>query len=136
MILIILEGRPIPFKSARVYQTRTFNPLYQELDKAKYEIKKQYADALLDCAVSVSITFFFKIPVSFSKKKREKALKGEIFPVTRPDRGNCLKFYEDTLIGTVITDDSIIVDGPVRKRYALKDSTVIQIERMNTDQVM
>ena len=127
-ILIDIPGKPIPFKAPQVYQSRTFNPRHAEKDQVQDIIRKQYGDALLDAPLNVRFTFFVQIPVSFSKKKVEAALSGEIFPVTRPDASNMVKFYEDCLIGTVIEDDSLIVVLCAYKLYAVKPSTVIQIE--------
>lgn len=55
---------------------------------------------------------------------------GTLRPITRGDRGNYLKFLEDCLIGIVIKDDSIIVDGPVRKVYGEKGKTIIKINEV------
>ena len=133
MILINLPGKPIPFKSPAVYQRRCFNPRHAEKEQMQGYIKTQYADELLNCALSVSFTFFIEMPVSFSKKKREAALREEIYPTTRPDTTNYQKFYEDCLTDIVIVDDSLIVDIHSKKRYALKACTVIQINKMNLD---
>ncbi|MBI1324395.1 RusA family crossover junction endodeoxyribonuclease [bacterium] len=48
------------------------------------------------------------------------------WPTTRNgDRTNCLKSTEDALTGIVWSDDSQVVDGPVRKVYA--DSEFIRV---------
>lgn len=133
MILLDLPGRPIPFKSPHVGAHRSFNPRYHEMKQVKQEILNQYHGDIISGALSMECTFYFQVPKSFSKKKKEQALKGEIYPITRPDRSNCLKFLEDCLIGTVVLDDSMFVDGCIRKRYCSKDHTLIKICFMNKE---
>jgi Holliday junction resolvase RusA-like endonuclease len=130
MILINIPGKPLPFKSPAVYQNRTFNPRHAEKKQVQDIIKTQYADELLDCPLFVSFTFYIQIPVSFSKKKIESAVKKEIRPISRPDCSNCIKFYEDCLTDTVITDDSRIVHVAAEKFYSLQPHTVICIKKI------
>lgn len=130
MILLDIPGKPIPFKSPAVYQSRAFNPRHAEKKQVQDIIKTQYANELLDCPLHVRFTFYFTIPLSFSKKKVEKALRGEILPISRPDCSNCIKFYEDCLIDTVITDDSRIVHVEAQKAYSSKAHTTIHIKEL------
>jgi Holliday junction resolvase RusA-like endonuclease len=131
MIILEIEGDPVPWKSHGGYGRRSFNPRFKEKEWVQWQIKKQYDGPLLDCAIDVECIFYRAIPKNTSDKKRKLMLMGVIRPTTRPDRGNNLKFLEDCLIGTVIKDDSIIVDGAVRKMYGEKAKTIIKINEVN-----
>ena len=69
-------------------------------------------------ATEVWITAYLPIPKSWSKKKQDGALAGTVFPTSRPDGDNLVKAATDALKGIVWTDDAILVDWHIRKRYA------------------
>ena len=81
------------------------------------EVKKIYGFKPIENACVVDITFYRRIPSSWSKKKRMEADMGIIRPITRPDCGNYEKGFYDALTGIIWVDDSIITDKHVRKRY-------------------
>lgn len=77
--------------------------------------------------LDVCIKVFFKVPDSFSKKKRELALSGLIRPSIRPDWDNLAKNIDDALNGIAFSDDKSIVDGQVHKYYAEEDYVTVTI---------
>ena len=87
----------------------------------KTSFKKEYPEHLpheLDgCNLTVRLDVYFKMPESFSKKKREMALKGDLRPTVKPDWDNISKNICDALNGIAYTDDKAIVDGSVHKYY-------------------
>lgn len=91
----------------------------------KMSFKKEYPEHLpheLDgYELSIRLNVYFKIPKSFSNKKREKALKGYIRPTVKPDWDNISKNICDALNGLAYTDDKAIVDGSVHKYYSEYD---------------
>ena len=128
MITLDIPGKPVPYKAPKVYQNRTFNPRHGEKHEVQEEIRRQYSGPLLENSISVLFIFYFEVPKSFSKKKRQKALDCELMYTSKPDIDNLLKFYNDTLIGTVIEDDSNIVHLSASKFYSEKPSTHIYIQ--------
>ena len=58
-----------------------------------------------DIPLRVRILAKFPIPESWSKKNKEKALKGEIMPNKKPDLDNIAKIILDGLNGVAYTDD-------------------------------
>jgi Holliday junction resolvase RusA-like endonuclease len=130
MILLDLLGKPIPFKSPRVYEHRTFNPLYREKEQVKHELSTQYPHAALTCPVSCSITFYFDMPKSFGKKKQIACLQELILPTSKYDLDNLCKFYLDCIKGVIIEDDALIVNLHASKRYSSYDHTTIKIEKV------
>lgn len=128
--VIEIPGPPISWKAPFVgtrgaYSIRT--PVMNELKKI---VRPQYDGECIkksDVGIRLDIDLFFAIPKSTSQKKRQNMLMGEIRPIKRPDRTNCAKFYEDLLHGIVFEDDSIVVEGDIRKYYAETPKTVMKI---------
>lgn len=115
------------WKSHQGYGRRSFNPLYKEREYMQYEIKKQYKDQPINCAVKIEYEFLFEPPTSISKKKRLEMISGKIFHTKKIDVTNMVKFQEDTLKGVVIVDDCQVVEMTAIKRYAEKCSIIIRI---------
>lgn len=130
MIKLVVPGTPIPFKSAFTSKNGSFNPRWREMGIIKQMLLEQYKDQLVDGAVCVDFFFYMPIPKSASKKNRASMLLGTMRPITRPDRDNMSKLYSDCLQGTIICDDSQIVDGRIAKYYSDDPRTEIRIERL------
>jgi len=126
-ILITIPGPPVCWKSHAGSGRKSWNPLWREKEYYREMIERQYSGKLFDTQIAAEFTFFIPIPISTSKKKRLKMLSGELRPIKRGDRDNMAKFLSDCLQGIVIVDDSIIVDGPVRKFYRDEPGTKIRI---------
>lgn len=77
--------------------------------------------------LDVCINVFFKVPDSFSKKKREMALKSLLRYNKKPDWENLAKNIGDALNGIAYPDDKAIVDGQVHKYYAPEDYVTVTI---------
>lgn len=67
--------------------------------------------------VHVQLAIVQPIPASWPKKKRELALKGEIWPTSRPDIDNIIKAFLDGLNGVAWVDDVQVVSINATKRY-------------------
>ena len=76
----------------------------------------------------VVIEVFMAVPKSFSKKKREQALRHYIRPTKKPDLDNCAKSILDALNGIAYADDSQVVYLSVSKKYAESAHTVVWIK--------
>ena len=73
--------------------------------------------APMDGPVMLCVQEFRAIPQSWSRKKREAALEGSIFPTTKPDMSNIVKGIEDAMNGIVWHDDSQVVITRTMKIY-------------------
>lgn len=82
---------------------------------------------LLDVPLKVRIDFHREIPKSWSKKKTEQAVNGEILPRTKPDVDNYIKAVLDGLTGVVWKDDNIIIEITGRKHYSKVPRTEVNI---------
>lgn len=67
--------------------------------------------------IGVTLRITFEPPASWSRKKREAAIRGEIKHVSRPDIDNVVKAWLDALNGIVYRDDSQIVRLTATKAY-------------------
>ena len=122
---------PITPKAAprpRVTQRGTYNDKtytqYKEAIRLAYKAK--YGTAPSTQPIAMKIDFFFKIPKSWSKKKKAAA-KWHIF---RPDGDNLAKSIKDALNATAYKDDAQVCFLQVRKQYAQTDGVLIEIEEM------
>ena len=55
---------------------------------------------------------------------------GFIYPVSKPDWDNLAKAYCDMIEGTLIYNDSLVIDGRSRKRYSIKPRIEITLSYM------
>jgi len=70
-----------------------------------------------DCPVEITLRAIFPVPASWSERKRQKAITGEIKPGKKPDLDNIAKAWNDALNGVVYRDDSLICRMTLDKRY-------------------
>lgn len=82
---------------------------------------------IADTPLDVGVWFVLPIPQSWSKKKKERAVAGEIMPDGRPDLDNYIKAVLDALNGVVWEDDSAIVEITARKVYGEKPMVRISV---------
>ncbi len=102
---------------------RQFVQVYTDPETRAYEDRLRAAAALamhghsmLIGAVEVRVEAHFAVPASWSNRKSQRALAGEIRPTGKPDWDNIGKVV-DALNGIVWKDDSQVVDGRILKFY-------------------
>lgn len=78
-------------------------------------------------AVAVNMFIDCQVPASWSKKKTAAALDGTTLPVTKPDIDNVVKAVFDGLNGVLWTDDVLVVDTRIRKRYAATPGVRVEV---------
>lgn len=107
-----------------------FGHVYTTPKTRAYEniVKSTAIDNRVPCittALRVELIIYKSIPKSFSKKKRELANEGKIYPVVKPDIDNYVKAVLDGLNGVLFVDDKQIVDFRAIKRYS--DSPRVEV---------
>lgn len=122
----IVDGKPQGKQRPRF--SRISKTVYTPTKTAKYEkqIAKAYTESggkciPADCYVSVSVSAFFPIPKSYSKKKREDCLERILRPDKKPDIDNILKVVLDALNKVAYEDDKQVVEAIGRKYYTEGD---------------
>jgi Holliday junction resolvase RusA-like endonuclease len=103
-------------RSNRAYTPRKTRD-YEELVRWSYRSK--HGDRQLAGTIGAAITAYFAIPASWSKARKERAIRGEINPASKPDADNIAKAVLDALNGAAYRDDSAIVGLTVTKCYSL-----------------
>lgn len=80
-----------------------------------------------DTPLKVEMTFAFEVPKSYSKKKREACLRGNVQHTKKPDADNVAKAVLDALTGYAIEDDSSVTVLLLEKIYAEKPYVEVRI---------
>ena len=130
-VTVIIAGEPVA--KARPRATRR-GFVYPPAHVRKYEAHgrlaaQQAMDGRPPIAVPVraEITVDLPVPTSWSAKRRDAALRGDVRPTSRPDTDNYIKAALDTINAIVVTDDSLVVDLIAIKRYAPVPALTITI---------
>jgi len=125
-IRFFVPGQPIAKGRARSFvrngivahytpkKTVSYEKLVSQIASIKMAGKK-----ILLTPVSINIIAFFKIPNSWSKKKKILAQEGKILPTQKPDIDNCLKILSDSLNGVVWKDDCQVVECLIKKIFSI-----------------
>src|SRR5512135_2213108 len=87
--------------------------------------------ALIDGPCRVVLRIECQAPASWSKKKTDRALCGEIRPTTKPDIDNVIKAVFDGCNGVVWKDDVQVVMLACSKRYGTSPGVTVQIEPLD-----
>jgi len=114
-------GAPRP----RVTRNGTYNdPKYTNYKKAIALIAKSKFKKPSDKPIFMKLDFFFDIPKSWSKSKKESA-KWHVF---KPDSDNLAKGVKDALNSIAYVEDAQVCFLQVRKQYAQNNGILIEIE--------
>lgn len=81
--------------------------------------------------VRIRIDAIYAVPKSFSKKRTNEALNGNLKPLTKPDIDNVAKVVCDALNGVAYDDDSQVVEIVATKIYGNVPKLVVNIESLN-----
>ena len=83
-----------------------------------------------DCPLEFVLRAVFPVPASWSERKRQQAITGDIKPGKKPDLDNIAKAWNDALNGVVYRDDSLICRMSLDKRYGPQALVVVSIRPM------
>jgi len=125
MTNLFIQIRPKPAPRPRVTRNGTYNAKeysqYKEIIRLAYVAKNKGYPT--EKPIAMNIDFFFAIPKSWSKKKKETAK----WHTSRPDTDNLVKSIKDALNGVAYKDDSQVCNLFARKQYASFDGVKIEI---------
>jgi Holliday junction resolvase RusA-like endonuclease len=82
----------------------------------------------LDEAVMIDMRAIYPVPASWSERKRQRALIGEIRPTIKPDLDNVAKAWNDALNGVVYRDDSLICRMSLEKHYGPQPLVMVTVK--------
>ena len=83
-----------------------------------------------DKPLQVKIDVYMPLPKSYSRKKHEQALAGELRPTVKPDCDNIAKNINDALNGIVYPDDKQIVSLCINKHYSVDEYVNVEISEV------
>jgi Holliday junction resolvase RusA-like endonuclease len=131
MIELIIKGVPVAKGRPRLSKWGAYTP-----EATKMAERNLQAQAILfkrpekPCVapVCVEIEFYIAIPMSDSKRVRERKLSGQELPAKKPDIDNLAKLVLDALNGVYWQDDNQIVQLSLSKQYSEEPRTVVRIK--------
>lgn len=92
-------------------------------------VKKELEDfELITTACKFYCDCYFPIPKGMNKSEKIRAEMKLINNLSKPDWDNLGKTYSDMIQNTIIMDDSLIIEGVVRKFYSAKPRIELTIE--------
>lgn len=134
-VLIVLSGEPQG--KGRPRFVRSTGHAYTPSNTRKYEdsLRNAAGEAMgeqppFEGPVSVVVVAILPIPASWSRKKRDAALAGAIWPTVKPDWENIAKML-DAFNEIVWRDDRQVVDGRVVKRYGDRPRLIIEVREIS-----
>lgn len=92
-----------------------------------YEARKHIKTPMQQ-PIIVTADFYYQIPASFTKAKRQLIQDGKLRPVVKPDIDNAAKGIMDSLNKIAYLDDNQVVGLITNKYYADEPKIVIKIE--------
>lgn len=139
-VVIIINHRPIPkqrvaWKNGRAYtpkKTRDYEKLVSDTARiAMMQNKLKPFDK--DTPIKITFTFIFEIPKSWSEKKKQQALNGEIHPITTGigDVDNLIKSCLDGFNEIVFADDKAVLEMSGKKKYGAKNQVIALVEEFH-----
>ena len=133
-VTISLAGEPQGKGRARATKIGAFIRMYTPEKTRTYEgmIRSAAMDAIgnkppFEDPVEFVMRAIFPVPASWSGRKRERALLGEIKPGKKPDLDNVAKAWNDALNGVVYRDDALICRMTLDKRYGPQALVVVTV---------
>jgi Holliday junction resolvase RusA-like endonuclease len=118
-VTTIIGGEPVAQGRARSGKGFVYTPARTRKYQAHGRLAAQQAmngREPITVPVRAEITVDLPVPTSWSTKRRDAALRGEIRPTTRPDVDNYVKAALDSINDIVVLDDSLIVELIAAKR--------------------
>lgn len=132
-VTISLLGEPVPWARAGTRSGHHYTPTRQRNNAATLQRAAEAAmvetgyPVPLDGPLSLEVFAEIGIPASWSKRKKNAAILGNIHPTGRPDLDNIVKQIKDALTSVVYRDDALICVIRARKRYGVQPKLVITV---------
>lgn len=126
--MITIDGKIRGKQRPRVFNGHGVTPKqtveYENWVKMCY---KQQNGKHLEGNIRATITAYYKIPKSYTKKRVQAIKEGLEYPQKKPDADNIAKIILDSLNKIAYEDDSQIIELTVLKRYT-EDVERVELE--------
>lgn len=139
MMRLVVYGEPKAQKRhrhARLKESnfiKTYDPSSDDKDDLLWQVINHKPAKPFDQPLKVSVHAFFSRPKShFGTGRNKGKLKrsAPIYHTSKPDRDNLDKFVLDALTGVFFTDDKIVCDGRIVKKYSTIPRLEIFIQKL------
>ncbi|MFA5423500.1 MAG: RusA family crossover junction endodeoxyribonuclease [Phycisphaerae bacterium] len=128
------KGRPKFVRSTGIAFTPKDTANYENWVKCCYLETKQIK-YVGNIPLGASITAFYQIPKSASKKDRDRMACGAILPMKKPDADNIVKIILDSLNGIAYDDDKQVCEVLFHKYYHEEPRVDVQIKVLVTPDI-
>ncbi len=134
---VTILGEPISYKAPGHRKNGwSYNPREKEKKRVQEFLKTQHDIIPLDTEIyDVQIFFFFSIPKSYSKKRKQNCFNGYEIPTSK-DCDNLMKFYFDCGNKILWHDDRKICKGTFQKSFHAIPRTEIYCTVFNISGVL
>lgn len=128
MILLQIDGPPVPWAAHQGYGRRAYNPKQKEREYAQWQIKAYFNQQNpIAGPVRLICEYHLPIPTSTRKAIRTQMLNGMVYHIKKPDVDNLNKFLCDCLKTIVFEDDSQVIEINAKKIYSESPKTIIKV---------
>jgi Holliday junction resolvase RusA-like endonuclease len=124
-VYFVVTGKPTGKGRPRASTRGGFVRMYTDAKTLGYEaaIADEAARAMgkmepFETPMQMQVSCYYPIPKSWSKKKQQDAVDGELYPKVKPDLDNVAKAVLDAINGIVYVDDAQVINLVATKRYA------------------
>lgn len=128
------KQRPKAARKGRYITIYTPSKTKNYEEKVEKSYKRLYGTYQLKGPLTVKIEAIFSIPKSAPKKRQELMLSNIIPHTKKPDCDNTGKIILDGLNGVAYSDDAIINELLITKRYGLEPKTKVTIIQNQTEE--
>ncbi len=129
-IQFVVPGKPVPKGRPRMVRGRIFTPAKTKRAENAFAAQaRRFAPPQpLGGSVAIRIDYFFPIPPSWPKWKREAAIEGLLRHTSKPDLDNLIKLTKDAMTQAGFWKDDAQVDVcRCSKSYALQPRTMVHL---------
>lgn len=127
MFIFEIYGDPIPQKQTRFARGIAYDPSKKEREMIQWRIKPYAPKDPLLGPVKLRLTFYFPVPASTSRPRRNQMLRHVIHHIKKPDADNCAYLITNAMKNIFYKDDSQIIDLHIHKRYGEEPKTVVEL---------
>ena len=117
--------------TGRAYTTKD-DKIYEQMVREAYKDNLTFINSTLPLRAKIEV--YHKVPKSYSKKKRELCLTGQLKPQIKPDCDNIAKVILDSNNKILYRDDSQITELIIKKEYTQdEDYLKVKIEEIENE---
>lgn len=121
-VRVEVPGNPIPLQRARAFKNVFYDPQFT-VKKNYAAFVKDYIDEPITKEIELDLEFYFQMPKSWSKKKRDSMNNKP--HIGKKDLDNLIKFVGDALNEVAWQDDCLIWKINAIKKWSETAKTVI-----------